>query len=56
MGLSRGLVEIELSWGWDKLTLNKGRNRAIIGVGLCFRSTHVAEHHMFCMTPFNSCF
>ena len=60
MKLSRGLVEIELSWGWDKLTLNKGRNRAFIGVGLwfkiCFRSTHVAEHHMFYMTQFNICF
>ena len=30
MRLSRGLVEIELSWGWAKLTLNKGRNRASI--------------------------
>ena len=32
MRLTRGLVEIELSLGWDKLTLNKGRNRAFIGV------------------------
>ena len=46
-------VEVELSWSWDKLTLNKGRNWAFIGVGLwfkiCFRSTYVAEQHMFSM-------
>ena len=55
MKLSRGLVEIELSLGWDKLTLNKGRNRDFIGVRLwfkiSFRSTHVAKHHMFSMSP-----
>ena len=48
-------VEVELSCSWDKLTLNKGRNLAFIGVGLwfkiCFRSTHVAEKHMFSMSP-----
>ena len=46
-------VKVELSWSWDKLTLNKGRNWAFIGVGLwfkiCFRSTYVAEQHMFSM-------
>ena len=44
-------VEVELSW--DKLTLNKGKKWAFIGVGLwfkiCFRSTYVAEQHMFSM-------
>ena len=30
MRLSRRLVEIELSLGFDKLTLNKGRNWAFI--------------------------
>ena len=51
MRLSGCLVEIELSWSRDKLTLNKERNWAFIGVGsrfkICFRSNHVAEHHMF---------
>ena len=46
-------VEVELSCSWDKLTLNKGRNWAFIGVGLwfkiCFRATYVAEQHMFSM-------
>ena len=46
-------VEVQLSWGWDKLTLNKGRNWPLIGLGLwlkiCFRSTIVAEQHMFSM-------
>ena len=47
-------VEVELSWSWYKFTLNtKGRNWAFIGVGLwfkiCFRSTYVAEQHMFSM-------
>ena len=54
MKLSRGLVEIELSLGWDKLTF-KGRNRAFIGEGLwfkiCFRSTHVAKQNMFSLSP-----
>ena len=48
-------VVVELSWGSDKLPLNKGRNWAFIWVGLwfkiCFRSTHVAEQHMFSMSP-----
>ena len=39
----------------DKLTLNKGRNWALIGVGLwlkmCFRCTHIAEPHLFSMSP-----
>ena len=43
------------SWSWDKLTLNRGRNWAFIGVGLwfkiCFRSTYIAEQHMFSMSP-----
>ena len=43
MRLSGRLVEIELSWSWDKLTLNKGRNRAFIGVG----STHIVEQLSF---------
>ena len=25
---------VEFSWGWDKLSFNKGRNWAFIGVGL----------------------
>ena len=33
MRLSRSLVEIVLSWGCDKLILNKGRNWAFIGYG-----------------------
>ena len=37
------------------MTLNQGRNWAFIGVGLwfkiCFGSTHVAEQHMFSMSP-----
>ena len=53
MRLSRSLVELELRFSWDKLTLNKGRNLTFIGVGLwfkiCFRSTYVAEQHMFSM-------
>ena len=53
MRLSGSLVEIELSWSLDKLTLNKGRNWTFIGVGLwfkiCSRSTYVAEQHMFSM-------
>ena len=55
MRLSRSLVEIESSWSLDKLTLNKGRNWAFIRVGLwfkiCFWLTHVAEQHMFSMSP-----
>ena len=55
MRLSRSLVEIELSWGLDKLTLNRGSNWASLGVGLwsktCFRSTHVAKQHMFSLSP-----
>ena len=55
MRLSRGLVEIELSWGWDKFTMHRGRNWALLGVGLWskirFRSTHVAEQHMFSLSP-----
>ena len=51
MRLSWSLVEIKLRLSWDKLTLNKGRNWAFIGMGLwfkiCFRSTYVAEQHMF---------
>ena len=31
-------VEVELSCSWDKLTLNKGRNLAFIGVGLWFKN------------------
>ena len=46
-------VEVELSWSWDKLTLNFGRNWVFLGVGLCFKicfkSTYVAEQHMFSM-------
>ena len=46
-------VEVELSWSRDKLTLNKGRNWAFIGVGLrfkiCFRSTYVLELLSFSM-------
>ena len=44
-------VEVELSWSWDKLTLNKGRNWAFIGVWfkICFKSSYVAEQHMFSM-------
>ena len=53
MRLSGSLVEIELSWSLDKLTLNKGRNWDFIGVGLwfkiCFRSTYVAEQLLFSM-------
>ena len=53
--LSWNWVEVELSWGWDELRLNKERNWPFIGVGLwfkiCFRSTHVAEQHMFSMSP-----
>ena len=30
-------VEVELRWSWDKLTLNKGRNWAFIGVELWFK-------------------
>ena len=37
------------------MTLNKGKNWALIGVGLWFKirfwSTHVAEQHMFSMSP-----
>ena len=37
------------------MTFNKGRNWAFIGVMLwfkiCFRSTHVAEQHIFSMSP-----
>ena len=55
MRLSRSLVEIELSWGLDKLTLNRGSNWASLGVGLwsktCFRSIHVAERHMVSLSP-----
>ena len=55
MRLSRSLVEIELSWGRDKLTLNRGRNRAFLGVGLwskiCFTSTHVAKQNLFSLSP-----
>ena len=57
MRLRRSLVEIELrlSWDCDKLTLNRRRNRAFLGVGLwskiCFRSTHVANQHMFSLFP-----
>ena len=44
MRLSQSLVDIEsrLNWGWDKLTLNKGKD---------FMSNHVAEQHMFSMSP-----
>ena len=34
MRLSQSLVEVELNWVWDKLTLNKGRNWVFIVVGL----------------------
>ena len=37
MRFSRSLAEIELRLSWDKLTLNKGRNWAFIGVGLWFK-------------------
>ena len=51
--LSQSLVKIELRLSWDKLTLNKGRNWAFIGVGLwfkiCFRSTYLAEQLSFSM-------
>ena len=52
--LSRSLVEFELSWSWDKLTL-KGRNWDFIELGLwfkiCFKFTHIAEQNMFSMSP-----
>ena len=48
-------VEAELCWGWDKLTLNRGRSWAFLWVRLwskiCFRSTHVAKQHMFSLSP-----
>ena len=60
MRSSRSLVEIELSMGWDKLTLNKGRHWGFIEVELCYKlcfsCTNAAEQHMFSMSPPNLAF
>ena len=50
MRLSRSLVAFELRFIWLV-----GRNRALLGLGLCFKiclmSPHIAEIHMFSMSP-----
>ena len=54
MRLSRILVEIELSWGSDKLTLNDEEisfHRSGVMVKIYFRSTHAGEKHIFSMSP-----
>ena len=44
-----------LGWGFVGLMLNYRRNFTFIGLGYCsktlFRSTHIAEEHLFSMFP-----
>ena len=49
MRLSGNLVEIELSWSWEKMTLKLGFHRSGVMIKICFRSTYVAEQPSFSM-------